>query len=77
MAIFRRKGHNTLSKKASGVELDPTINVTYRGSMFPELNGQQFAVPKLEGSGRKQREWIEERHKLSIRERQEAEDAKS
>ena len=77
MGKFGRKGLNPLSKKASGVEFDPTINVTYRGSMYPELQGQKFSVPKFGGSGKRQREWIEQRHKLTIRERQEAEDART
>ena len=68
------KGFNPLSKKASGVAADPTVNVTYRGTMFPEINGRQFAVPRLNGSGKAQREYIEKQHRQTLEE-QDARDA--
>lgn len=74
MARFGRKGLNPLSHRADGVAADPTVNVTYRGSMFPEINGRQFSVPRLNGSGKAQREYIEKQHRQSLEE-QDARDA--
>ena len=68
------KGLNPLAKKADGFAFDPTVNVVYRGSMYPEINGRSFDVPRLNGSGKAQREWIEKQHRETL-EQQGARDA--
>lgn len=68
MARFGRKGLNQLSHRADGVGFDnqgkDLTSVTYRGAI-PELQGMTFSVPRFNGSGRKQREYIESRHRES------------
>lgn len=72
MKVPGRKGLNPLSKKASGIAYDNQgndfISVIYRGAAFPEINGQTFNVPKLNGSGRAQREYIEKQHRETLEE---------
>ena len=68
------KGLNPLAKKADGVAFDPTVNVVYRGSMYPEINDRSFDGPCLNGSGKAQREWIEKQHRETL-EQQDARDA--